>query len=297
MAFQKENFFSILVFMALGLVFLLNIRWLSEPSFSLFSMAIIIAITGLLFMSTGFCSNFTLQTFLVKLSRHIRMKLMTVGRSEVNLFQTLRLHSAKLLDGKFLAFESGSLLRLMAAIQLTGRPRVPEVEIDRLGRADRMDYLSIFYKFRDLLSGLQKFSIPCIYMITLTPIPTEARVVESKISDLESEISDKLRDSRLGSIGPQEKFRDKETELQRLLIGKKMGFFQTGIFFFLWEDGKVENMESLVTTLEAHVGNLTASLLAVFPEMETNRLIGVELMEAISSFFFPLGEVSLPTFL
>lgn len=297
MAFQKENLFSILVFMAIGLIFLLNIRWLSEPSFSLFSTVIILAITGLVFISTGFCTNFTLQTFLVKLSRHMRMKLMTIGRSEVNLFQTLRLNSAKLLDGKYLAFESGSMLRLMAAIQLTGRPRVPEVEIDRSGRVDRTDYLSTFYKFRDLLAGLQKFSIPCIYMITLTPIPTEARAVKSKINDLESEISDNLSDIKPGSIVAQEKFQDKKTELRRLLMGKKIGFFQTGIFFFLWADGKVENIESLVTTLEAHIGNLTASLLAVFPEMEMNRLVGVELTEAISSFFFPSGEVSPPTFL
>jgi len=297
LAFQKENLFSILVFMAIGLIFLLNIRWLSEPSFSLFSTVIILAITGLVFISTGFCTNFTLQTFLVKLSRHMRMKLMTIGRSEVNLFQTLRLNSAKLLDGKYLAFESGSMLRLMAAIQLTGRPRVPEVEIDRSGRVDRTDYLSTFYKFRDLLAGLQKFSIPCIYMITLTPIPTEARAVKSKINDLESEISDNLSDIKPGSIVAQEKFQDKKTELRRLLMGKKIGFFQTGIFFFLWADGKVENIESLVTTLEAHIGNLTASLLAVFPEMEMNRLVGVELTEAISSFFFPSGEVSPPTFL
>jgi hypothetical protein len=294
LVFQKEYLFSSLVFIAIGLIFFLNIRWISEPIFSLFSTMIILAVIGLLFVLTGLFTSFSLQTFLVKLFRHTRMKLMTVGRSEVNLFQTLHLDSAKLLYGKFLAFESGSMLRLLAAIQLTGRPKVPDVEIDRSERMYREDYLSTFYKLRDLLAGLQKFSIPCIYMITLTPIPVEARAIKSKIDDLESEISDKLSDRKLGSTFAQEKIQDKKTELQRLLVGKRIGFFQTGIFFFLWADGKAENIESLITTLEAHVGNLTASLFAVFPEMEMNRLVGVELIEAISSFFFPMEEV-LPT--
>ncbi|MBS7644299.1 hypothetical protein KEJ26_06990 [Candidatus Bathyarchaeota archaeon] len=295
MVFQKENLFLSLVLIAIGLILFLNIRWISEPIFSLFSVMIILAVIGLLFVLTGQSTSFSLHTSLVKLFRYTRMKLMTIGRSEVNLFQTLSLDSAKLLHGKFLAFKSGSMLRLLAAIQLTGRPKVPEVEIDRSGRMYREDYISTFYKFRDLLAGLQKFSIPCIYMVSLTPIPVETRAIKSKIKDLESEISDKLSGSKLSSTLMQENIQDKKTELQRLFVGKRIGFFQTGIFFFLWADGKAENMESLITTLEAHVGNLTASLFAVFPEMEMNRLVGVELMEAISSFFFPTGEVLPPT--
>jgi hypothetical protein len=81
--------------------------------------------------------------------------------------------------------------------------------------------------------------------------------------------------------------REKEAELRRLMMGNKLGFFQTEVMFLLWADEDRGRLEKAISTLERNVDSLLASVMSVFPEMEATKLEKDELLKLMRNFFCP----------
>lgn len=203
----------------------------------------------------------------------------------IDLPQALDIGSIKVLDKKYIVIESKSTVRVIGAVRLLGRPKIPSAEMTSDRYLDRREYSSIFLKMKDLFTGLQKGGIPCIYMVLLNPVAQGSSIVKSEIEKLEFIVS-KLRSDRQEPID-EEALRERERELRRLYEGAEQGFFQTEILFLPWVDGHKDELEDLTHRLNDNVNRLIASTTAIFPEMEATLLEKKELTEVLRSFLSP----------
>lgn len=208
-------------------------------------------------------------------------------KDNIEIFKALNITAAKLLKGTSLLFESKAKARAIAVIRLTGRPKIPEAEISDEEYSKRFEYITTFYKLRDLFSGLQKRRIPCIYTVTLNPICIDSKIVKSELKRLESDVSN-LQGSKSPLKAADEKILNEEkAELKRIYLGNEIGFFQTDILFLVWVDGDKNNLDKLFNALEGNVNSVLAAIVAVFPEMEAGQLKNVDLLDAVGNFFCP----------
>lgn len=279
---------SIVLIMAI--IILLDLRWLLMSSVKIpFKIGGIdlAYIVGSAFLFGGALLLWHFSPEVTRILRRAGIRFRVLGKNEIEIFQALNVTAAKLMQGKSLIFESKSRARAMAVIRLTGRPRIPEVEISDEAYSNRLEYISTFYKLRDFFSGIQKRGIPCIYVVSLNPISTESKPIKSELRQLESDVKS-LEDSK-APLGAKDEIMlgEKKSELKRLYLGSKVGFFQTEVLFFIWVDGDKNELDDLLNRLVGNVNSVLASIVAVFPEMETLQLKNVELLEAIGNFLCP----------
>lgn len=251
----------------------------------------------MLSMVVTFSSAFLLILYLPKIIpkflsslRHVKLSLVLSCKKEIELLDVLNIDSIKLMEDKFLVFGFRSKIRAMAAIRLVGRPRIPTFEINRESRSSSFEYLNTFYKIRDFFSGLQRYGVPCVYLLSIFPITAESGIIASEKKKLQSEVSKiNVNHSKLNPL-EEELFRETKTEVQRLDLGEKTGFFKADILFLLWVDGNKAQIKEVFNSLENNVNCLLASFFAVFPEMKAERLEKVKLLGAISGFFCPTTQ-------
>jgi len=271
-------------------ILLLDLRWLLASSYIKIPsdlgglitpyIIVIVVLLGVVFLR-HFSSN------LGKIFHRVNLQSKMLGENSIEFFKALNITAAKLLQGKSLLFESKSKARLIAVIRLTGRPKVPEVEMSDEDYSNRLEYIAAFYKLRDFFSGLQKRRIPCIYTVILNPIGMESKIVKSKLKQLESDVSNLQSSSRPLKAEDEKILSEEKAELKRIYLGDDIGFFQTEILLLIWVDGDKNNLDKLLNMLEGNVNSVLAAIVAVFPEMEAAQLENVELLDAVGNFFCP----------
>ncbi len=275
----------------MAIIILLDLRWLLTSSSIKIPSKIggidLPLIVGSAFLFGGALLLRHFSSEVTGILRRAGIRLRVVGKNEIEIFQALNVTAAKLMQGRSLIFESKSRARAMAVIRLTGRPRIPEVEISDEAYSNRLEYISTFYKLRDFFSGIQKRGIPCIYVVSLNPISTESKLLKSKLRQLESDVK-YIGDSKatLGAVD-ERMLEEEKSELKRLYLGSKVGFFQTEVLFFIWADGDKNELDNLLNRLAENVNSVLAAIVAVFPEMEALQLKNVELLETIGNFLCP----------
>lgn len=281
---------KISIVVAVLIVLLLDLRWvLASPYIKIppdlggIVTPYIIGISLLLgvVLLRHFSSN------LGKIFHRINLQSKMLGKNNIEVFKALNITAAELLQGKSLLFKSKSKARVIAVIRLTGRPRVPGVEMSDEEYSNRLEYIATFYKLRDFFSGLQKRRIPCIYTVTLNPIGIESKIVKPELKRLESDVSNLQRSGRPLEAADEKILSEKKAELRRIYLGGEIGFFQTEILLLVWVDGDENNLDKLLNTLEGNVNSVLSAIVAVFPEMEAAQLKNSELLDAIGNFFCP----------
>jgi len=280
MSILSEKRLTYLLTTLFFVILILDARWIMEDFTGILNADWTIIFGIGIFSASAFLVLFIVRS---KLLKDLSTKLKIHMNDEVDVMQTFKIESTKIVDGKYIVSRAKNGIKVFSVLRLTGRPKVPLNGASGSIKVDALDYISLFNKLQNLFSGLQKMKIPCLYIVSFSPIPKESKVLDRERKKLEFKVQEDRNSKKFDKYNyTNNEYRD---EIDRFNLGNKIGFFQTDILFLVWVYGKIDELDFLFALLEDHTKNLLSSLYAVFPEMEVVRLEKLELLRTVGLFY------------